>query len=833
MGFSQAGSTLVQAIPLACDISTRVTASGASYAQDSYLQNCHAEQDPSDGTVNVVKRPAFITGYGGSGGAYYPAAPGGLCTGQGIFNYTLNGIISLWAFANNTLWRVDGSVIPYGSASVSAWSTLTPSPALPTTSSSFATDNYNTSAIVFKKQIMLIGGYSQSTSRHVATVQNSFDGRNFGQLTQAPAWAVSQGQSGRGGVNLAVNNNRLYLMNGYNVYLDTGNAGYFNDCWSTDDGVVWTLETEDMGRGAGIYPRGPCPTVTFNGVIYMLGGFTYNNGSGSVTNQVIYSYDGKNWAIAPTPSWGARSYHAACVFNGAIYVMCGYNAGWIRDCWRSTNGQTWTNVYSSGLPAGRQISQIVVYRGLMYAFAYYAPTGFVREVYSSPDGATWTALAAPPWTNDGMARPSLTFTAPAGVYPIQYPPETIYTIDTSANAVYHATLDTNMSASFPIATAGAVTDQFQTRTMNGGQFLFIKNTSDAWYFTAGTMNRVVDIAYPGSTVRGTAYLNSRVYVMDLLGRIWGSELNDPSKWNGLNFILADFSGDNPVALAKAQNYVIAFKVASIMFFYDNGNAIGNTLSPVQNANAFVGCANANTVIEMANTVFWVSTYGGLRRSVSKLNGLSPQRVSTDDVERLLDLNPFSNVYAMSLKVNGQEFYVLSLYDSPATTLVYNNTTGKWSVWSSGADGVTTGTLPFRAINRAGLGQTTYVQDRQTNGIYAMSEISFQDSDQNGTTTAITTVIQPPKVTMNTHQPKFCTSCDLIGDKYISSNPVTVTYTDNDWQTSVVWGACDLSLDRPQVYRGGSFRKRGFRFTHTANLPLRAQTYELVIEPGAV
>ena len=95
MAFSQAGETLVHAVPLACDVATRVTASGSSYAQDSYLQNCHTEQDPSDGTINVVKRPAFITGYGGSGGAYYPAAPSGLCTGQGLFNYTLNGVIGL------------------------------------------------------------------------------------------------------------------------------------------------------------------------------------------------------------------------------------------------------------------------------------------------------------------------------------------------------------------------------------------------------------------------------------------------------------------------------------------------------------------------------------------------------------------------------------------------------------------------------------------------------------------------------------------------------------------------------------------------------------------
>jgi hypothetical protein len=825
--FNQAGDSLNIPNTLGVDVTSRTSAGGAIYTKDSYVQNGYVEQDPNSGELNVVKRPALSTAFGGSGGAYYPAAPGGLCTGQGLFNYTLNGVIGLWGFANNTLWRVDGSTILYGSANVAAWSNYTPSPRIIETTAN------SSSAIVFKNQIMLVGGIASGSSVYISSVQNSSDGKNWGQLTQAAAWGSAAGLSGRSFPNLAVLNNRLYLMNGNNFNLSLNGGTSFNDCWSTDDGVVWRLETEDMGIAAGFFPRARCATVVFNGTIMMIGGQESTGTTTAITNTILYSYGGKYWAKGLTPSFGARMDHAACVFNGAVYVIGGTDGvGYYTDCWRSFDGQTWTNVYSSGFASGHQFSSLLVYQGRMYAIAYSDNGVNARRVYSSTDGVTWTTVSTGPWTS-GRAMAGVVFTAPRGVYPIQYPSETIYQIDQLSNVVYHATLNTNMSLSFPIATAGAVTDQFQTRTMNGGQYLFIKNTSDAWYFTAGTMNKVVDIAYPGSTVPGVAYLNSRVYVMDLSSRIWGSELNDPSRWNGLNFIRADFSGDGAVRLAKHQNYIVAFKVASMMFFYDNGNAIGNTLSPVQNANASVGCAAANTVVEMSNTVFWVSTYGQLRRSVSKLNGLTPQRVSTDDIERLLDTNPFTTVYAMSLKVGGQELYVLTLTDAPATTLVYNNTTGKWSVWASGADGVSTGTLPFRGINRAGLGQITYIQDQKTNGVYALNDSAFQDTDQNAVATAISTVIQPPKVDMATAQPKFCASLDLSGDRYSTSNPVTVTYTDDDWITSTTWGTCDMSLDRPQVYRGGSFRKRGYRFSHTANQPLRLNSYRLTMEPGDI
>lgn len=830
MPFNQAGDSLNITNTLGVDVTSRTSSGGAIYTKDSYVQNGYVEQDPNSGELNVVKRPALSSAFGGSGGAYYPAAPGGLCTGQGLFNYTLNGVIGLWGFANNTLWRVDGSTILYGSASVAAWSNYTPSPAMISLNATSAG-----SAIVFKNQIMIVGGIASASSVYVASVQNTSDGKNWGQLTQAAAWGSVGGTTGRNRVNLAVLNNRLYMMNGENFNISLNGGTAFNDCWSTDDGVVWVRETEDMGIAAGFFPRTNCATVVFNGTIMMIGGRESTGTTTAITNTILYSFQGKYWAKGLTPSFGVRELHAACVFNGAIYVIGGYNgATYNTDCWRSFDGQTWTNIYSTGFVSGHTFSSLLVYQGRMYATATSDNGAGARRVYSSPDGVTWTQLAAPPWPTGSSVTPmGVVFSAPRGEYPIQYPSQTIYQIDTLNRVVYHATLNTNMALSFPIATAGAVTDQFQTRVMNGGQYLFIKNTSDAWYFTAGTMNKVVDIAYPGATVRGVAYLNSRVYVLDIQGRIWGSELNDPSKWNGLNFIRADFAGDGAVAIAKHQNYVVVFKVGSMMFFYDNGNAIGNTLSPVQNANASVGCGNANSVVEMSNTVFWVSTYGSLRRSVSKLNGLTPQRVSTDDIERLLDTNPFTTVYAMSLKVGGQELYVLTLTDSPATTLVYNNTTGKWTVWASGADGVSTGTLPFRGINRAGLGQITYIQDQKTNGVYALNDSAFQDTDQNAVATAITTVIQPPKVDMATAQPKFCASLDLSGDRYSTSNPVTVEYTDDDWITSTTWGTCDMSLDRPQVYRGGSFRKRGYRFTHTANQPLRLNSYRLTMEPGDI
>ena len=47
--------------------------------------------------------------------------------------------------------------------------------------------------------------------------------------------------------------------------------------------------------------------------------------------------------------------------------------------------------------------------------------------------------------------------------------------------------------------------------------------------------------------------------MDSTARIYGSDLNNPAAWNALNFITAIKEPGSGVALAKSQNYVIAFK----------------------------------------------------------------------------------------------------------------------------------------------------------------------------------------------------------------------------------------------------------------------------------
>jgi len=818
VAFSQAGNSIVKPYPLATELSTRT---GGSYSRDAYIQNGYVEFDPTTNDPYVCKRPALTAAF--TFGAVT------LTSGQGLFNYGINGTLILFAIGANTLYRLTGGTIGFGSSSVGTWVTATaPSPPLP------STNNGSAAVIVFKNQIMSIGGFLTSSTKYSAAVTSTIDGISWNTITSAAQWGAASGGSGRSRPHLSVLGESLYMMNG-DAAVTLGI--YYNDCWKSFDGVDWIQVTADMGVASGIFARTNAATVTFNNNIVMIGGQEVNPSTGvlSFANTVISSADGKNWARNSTPPAGFTARRTtAVVFKGAIYCIGGNDAGgYFAQVWKSFDANTWANVYSTGFSGGtgKTFQSAMVLGDKIYAVAYASGAGNIREVYSTPDGVTWTLLATPPWTA-GLEIRAVTFRPPLNYagYP-QYPQDVIWSVNPESNAVYFSALDTNYATSWAIPSSAAVTDQYQKAEMNLGQYLLLKNTTDAHYYTSNSITKIADPNFPSSTVRGLAILNSRAYVLDTLGNIRGSEINNPTKWPALDYIRADFIGDSPVCLARFQNYLVVFKVGSTMFFQSSGKAIGNSVSPVLNANMMVGCGAANSVVEMGNTVFWVSTYGGLRRSVSMLNGLSPQKVSTDDVDRILDANPFATVFAASLKTGGQELYILTLADEPFTTLVYNKSSGKWSVWSSGADGVLTGTLPWRVINRSGLGQVTYMQDRKTNGVYAISDTDHQDTDQAAVVTAITTIIQTPELDMGTNQFKFCSAIDLIGDKYSTTNPVTVSYSDDDGLSSATWGTCDLSLDRPQIYRGGSFRRRTIKFTHTANQPLRASSFQLEIEPG--
>lgn len=236
--------------------------------------------------------------------------------------------------------------------------------------------------------------------------------------------------------------------------------------------------------------------------------------------------------------------------------------------------------------------------------------------------------------------------------------------------------------------------QYQfTLTGQGGTAVFLKNNTNAYTWNGTVLTPVTDPNYPATTVPGVVWIDGYVAVLTPGGILTNSNLNTPAVWGALNTINGSLSPDPGAAVARLYNYVASFGKFSTTFFYDAGNTPpGSPFLPNIAAAVNVGCANGNSMVATENTIFWVGQTHQKGRKVYMMNGLTPQPISDEFIEKVLNTDSLSTVYAYYIEINGGVFYVLTLVASNCT-LVYNAQAGAWSRWSSTALGT-----PRAAVN---------------------------------------------------------------------------------------------------------------------------------------
>ena len=204
----------------------------------------------------------------------------------------------------------------------------------------------------------------------------------------------------------------------------------------------------------------------------------------------------------------------------------------------------------------------------------------------------------------------------------------------------------------------------------------------------------------GGTVPGIGYLNGYFAVMDTSGTIWNSASDDPTSWNALAFLTAQNDSSRGAGIAVSRGYLVAFKEWSTEFFYDAANASGSPFSPVDSAPLQIGCATGWSIASIDDFTFWMSQTKAKGRGVHMLVGIEQKKVSTPDVDRILDDASIDTVYAFCLKIDGHLLYVLTLAaDAEGITLVYDSTSDVWGEWTTYESVGTSNTIS--SITRSG------------------------------------------------------------------------------------------------------------------------------------
>lgn len=255
-------------------------------------------------------------------------------------------------------------------------------------------------ALVFHDRMWLLGGWNPRDKVHFPKICNSDvwssdDGRDWRLESPQAPW------EGRHTAGYAVHRDRMWVVGG-----DANQRHYQNDVWSSRDGRHWDLVRDDVPWGDRVLHY----TVAHDDRIWVIGGQSlpqFGGGPECFYNDVWSSPDGVDWTRviehAPWPPRGMIG--GSAVFQGRIWLLGG---GWYdtpttperafyNDVWSSADGVNWERHVEHAAWRARQYHDVAVFDDHLWVLEGYQRTGNCNDVYCSSDGTRWQEIADTPW----------------------------------------------------------------------------------------------------------------------------------------------------------------------------------------------------------------------------------------------------------------------------------------------------------------------------------------------------------------------------------------------------------------------------------------------------
>lgn len=198
------------------------------------------------------------------------------------------------------------------------------------------------------------------------------------------------------------------------------------------------------------------------------------------------------------------------------------------------------------------------------------------------------------------------------------------------------------------------------------------------YILTYATNVFQKVSDPDLPVSGTITFIDGYFVVNEVGtgKFFISGLYDGLSWDALDFATAESSPDalDRVINAVGQLWLLGDKTTEI---WTNTGSNTFPFEKIAGAKMSVGVLAAHTAIEVDNSLFWVGKDNIGSGIVYRAKGFSPQRISTDAIEKLIQAatDP-SNMRAYTYQQEGHVFYVIT-GGGLQTTLVYDISSGQW------------------------------------------------------------------------------------------------------------------------------------------------------------
>jgi len=223
--------------------------------------------------------------------------------------------------------------------------------------------------ITFGSRMYVVGGFNGGTR---SDVWSSSDGANWIQETANAEFGLRFAQG------MTADDSRMWLVAGRDGYQSAQ-----RDVWSSTDGKTWTQATDHAGFSVRANPG----VTVFDGRLWMVGGGdneAWSSATGAEWSKVSFS------AVIP-----GRSADASVTFKDRLYVL-----GDEWQLWSSADGFSWTEEVHQmpgfSITFGTTGARLLVLgeRMILIGGMQYSAPNYIREVYESTDGKTWSRIVA-------------------------------------------------------------------------------------------------------------------------------------------------------------------------------------------------------------------------------------------------------------------------------------------------------------------------------------------------------------------------------------------------------------------------------------------------------
>lgn len=260
---------------------------------------------------------------------------------------------------------------------------------------------------------------------------------------------------------------------------------------------------------------------------------------------------------------------------------------------------------------------------------------------------------------------------------------------------------------------------------NGTQLMLTDGTLTGGYiynFNTLAFVQITDVDYPGAA---TVTWQDGYFIINPpdTQQFYISALYDGLVWDALDFASAEANPDD-ILFVISDNSNLNLFASNSTEFWSNSGAVDFPFERISGGATEWGCAAVNSVVKYDNSLVFLANNSKMGEViVARMNGYTPQRISTPELEYIINnYSAVSDASSFAYMLGGHPMLQINFPTADASWL-YDGLTNCWSQVQSNGIGRHRGHMATNYLDKI------MVTDFENGNLYRLNSMSFTDNGE--------------------------------------------------------------------------------------------------------